>query len=34
MLLAVPLAALYCLEENGSVIVIGHLQLVRDFPFI
>lgn len=33
MFLDVPLAASYCLEENGSVTVTGHLQLVRDFPF-
>lgn len=33
MFLDVPLAASYCLEQNGSVTVTGHLQLVRDFPF-
>lgn len=33
MFLNVPLAASYCLEENGSVTVTGHLQQGKDFPF-
>jgi len=34
VLLDVPLAAFYWLEEDGSAGVTGHLQILRDFPFI